>query len=212
MNIGFITDTHDDPRTIPWLEGAVKKYDIVCVGGDLGRSLQGPVVDFVIQHDNTFMVFGNHDTPNAIHPRILNGTKVSYRGVKIGGIGGALPVAGLPYEYDETEYLVLTGNLGKGVDILLLHQPPVHTRCDTVWYGAHIGSIALRKYIEESQPLLSMSGHIHESPGIDNIGRTLIGNPGAFFDTGDYLEATIDPVAMTLRKGLGPISEGSYDP
>jgi Icc-related predicted phosphoesterase len=211
MNIGFITDTHDDPRTMAWLEEAARKYDIVCIGGDLGRSLQGQIVDFVIGHDNAFMVFGNHDNPVTSHPRILDDSKIQYRGVTIGGIGGALPAGGFPNEHDETEYLIMAGNLGK-VDVLLLHQPPIDTRCDTVWDGRHIGSVAIRRYIEESQPLLSLSGHVHESPGIDRIGRTVIANPGAFFDTGDYLEATIDPVTVALRKGLGPISEGSYGP
>lgn len=206
MKLGFITDTHDDPRAIPWLEAAVKKYDVVCVGGDLGRTLLESITNFVIKNDNTFMVFGNHDYVIANHPRIFNGTKTRYHGITIGGMDGSLPVGGWPDEHDETEYLIMCENMGP-VDILLLHQPPKNTNVDVLYNGSHVGSVAVREYIEKTQPLLAVSGHIHESPGVDKIGKTVIANPGAFVDTGNYLEASITKktASVKLCNGPGPI-------
>jgi Icc-related predicted phosphoesterase len=50
--------------------------------------------------------------------------------------------------------------------------------------GEHIGSRAIRRWIERHQPLLTLHGHIHESPKqsgsfFDRIGSTVVINPGA---------------------------------
>jgi len=50
----------------------------------------------------------------------------------------------------------------------------------------HVGSRALRRYLERHQPPLALSGHIHESPRMtgayrDLVGRTLGVNPGQFW-------------------------------
>jgi hypothetical protein len=46
------------------------------------------------------------------------------------------------------------------------------------------GSISIRRAIERWQPLLSLHGHIHESRGVLNIGRTLCANPGSEYTEG----------------------------
>ena len=48
-----------------------------------------------------------------------------------------------------------------------------------------VGSIAVRDAIEKYQPMLGLHGHIHESRGASNLGRTLCVNPGS--DYGDGL-------------------------
>jgi uncharacterized protein len=47
-----------------------------------------------------------------------------------------------------------------------------------------VGSTAVRELIERYQPLLSLHGHVHESPGATRIGRTLCINPGSAYHTG----------------------------
>jgi Icc-related predicted phosphoesterase len=42
----------------------------------------------------------------------------------------------------------------------------------------------VRELIERYQPLLSLHGHVHESPGAMHIGRTLCINPGSAYHTG----------------------------
>lgn len=62
--------------------------------------------------------------------------------------------------------------------ILAIHEPPVNSRLDMIGNGQHVGSPAVRRFIEEKQPDLVLTGHIHESRGVDTIGRTTAFNPG----------------------------------
>ena len=67
--------------------------------------------------------------------------------------------------------------------IYVLHDPPYGTALDTLWNGQHIGSMAVRRFIEQYQPPLVLSGHIHEAPKVsgritDQIGDTVCVNPG----------------------------------
>jgi uncharacterized protein len=54
-----------------------------------------------------------------------------------------------------------------------------------------VGSTAVRKAIEETQPLLSLHGHIHEGRGTSRIGKTLCINPGSMYEQGTLLGAII---------------------
>jgi Icc-related predicted phosphoesterase len=71
--------------------------------------------------------------------------------------------------------------------IFLFHSPPYETNLDRmandgktvdhVPLDLHVGSIALRRFIEQRQPLVTLHGHIHESASLtgswkDRIGRT----------------------------------------
>ena len=47
-----------------------------------------------------------------------------------------------------------------------------------------VGSTAVRDAILEHQPMLSLHGHIHESRGICNLGRTTSINPGSIYPDG----------------------------
>jgi Icc-related predicted phosphoesterase len=72
--------------------------------------------------------------------------------------------------------------------ILLFHTPPYRTRLDRaaldgrqvdgVPLDVHVGSIAVRRFIERRQPLLTLHGHVHESARLtgswqERIGSTL---------------------------------------
>ncbi|OPY00289.1 MAG: Calcineurin-like phosphoesterase [Syntrophorhabdus sp. PtaB.Bin047] len=67
--------------------------------------------------------------------------------------------------------------------IYVIHDPPWNTNLDVLYGGQHIGSAAVRRFIEQHQPSAVLSGHIHESPKVsgkitDRIGETLCVNPG----------------------------------
>jgi uncharacterized protein len=49
---------------------------------------------------------------------------------------------------------------------------------------ASVGSVSVRRMIEEHEPLLSLHGHIHESAGVAQIGRTTSVNPGSDYSSG----------------------------
>ncbi len=67
--------------------------------------------------------------------------------------------------------------------VYIMHAPPLGTGLDVIFNGEHVGSRAIRKFIEEKQPLLTLHGHIHESPQMTGvwkevIGKTISSNPG----------------------------------
>jgi Icc-related predicted phosphoesterase len=81
--------------------------------------------------------------------------------------------------------------------VLVSHSPPRDTHCDLTGTGVHVGSRALRGYIERHQPPIVLSGHIHEAPRVsgfhrDRIGRTVVVNPGQF-GTSRLCGAWFDP-------------------
>ena len=89
--------------------------------------------------------------------------------------------------------------------LYVLHSPPRGTRCDMIGAATHVGSRAIRAFIERHQPPLVLSGHIHESPRVsssyrDAIGRSVVVNPGQFGTSrlcGVWFDA--DSPAATLR-------------
>ncbi len=83
----------------------------------------------------------------------------------------------------EEEIAPLAKDQKKGVSILLTHCPPFRTNLDKMMLGKHVGSLAVREFIEATQPALSLHGHIHESPLMtgsyrDRLGDTVCVNPG----------------------------------
>ncbi|HPQ39663.1 MAG TPA: metallophosphoesterase [bacterium] len=82
---------------------------------------------------------------------------------------------------------VLAGNDSLDRSIFLFHSPPYQTHLDRaaldgrmidhVPLDVHVGSIAIKKFIETRQPMVTLHGHIHESARItghwlQQIGRT----------------------------------------
>ena len=69
--------------------------------------------------------------------------------------------------------------------ILLIHTPPYDTPLDRaaldgkkhehVPLDVHIGSIAVKSFIEQRQPLLTLHGHVHESTRLTGGWKTKIG-------------------------------------
>ncbi len=72
--------------------------------------------------------------------------------------------------------------------VLLFHSPPYQTKLDRAaldgWMidhvpvDTHIGSIAVQRFIEKRQPLVTLHGHVHESARLtgawmDRIGQTV---------------------------------------
>lgn len=86
---------------------------------------------------------------------------------------------------DDLKKIALNENFSNA--IILFHGPPYNSlldradldnkKIDHVALDIHVGSIAIRRFIEEQQPLLTLHGHIHESTKLtgkwmEKIGRT----------------------------------------
>lgn len=105
-------------------------------------------------------------------------------GVGLIGVGWSAPTPfGTPCEVPDA-------TLGKWLDavharaggweqlLLVVHTPPYGTRADDLGGGRHVGSPAVRAFIERVQPIACLTGHIHEARSQDQLGRTTLVNPG----------------------------------
>ena len=116
--------------------------------------------------------------------RCLHGAYERYGDFVFIGVGGSIKSPfHTPFELTENEIMNV---LKKGIDrsltnyrcVLVSHNPPKNTKVDVTYTGDHIGSLSIRQFIEEIKPSIVFCGHVHESRGIDQIGDTLVVNPG----------------------------------
>ncbi len=193
MKILMITDIHSNPDKIySYLDN--NSVDEIIITGDVTEF--GPEKLFVdilnkfSEYANVHALFGNCDPKNSsklideskatnIHDNISN-----IGDIKLIGFGGSNPTPfDTPNEYtDEFLYESLSKYSDElttdSFTILVTHAPPLDTNSDKIASGAHVGSRAVRKIIEETQPTLNVCGHVHESIGQDTIGNTVVVNPG----------------------------------
>lgn len=98
--------------------------------------------------------------------------------------------------YSQAKELIAATDTSDMPIILVAHMPPYDTEVDKLHDGTHVGSPALREFIENIQPPLCLTGHIHEAKGEDTIGSTLIINPGMISE-GGWIEVTVDGTEVT---------------
>jgi Icc-related predicted phosphoesterase len=91
--------------------------------------------------------------------------------------------------------------------IFLFHSPPYQTKLDRaaldgrmvdhVPMDVHVGSMAIKRFIEERQPLITLHGHVHESTRLTGVWKERIGNTWAFNAAHDGPELAVvkfDPI------------------
>jgi len=81
--------------------------------------------------------------------------------------------------------------------VFVIHAPPLGTNLDRAYGNKSYGSQAVREALETHQPLMSLHGHIHESPTVsgswrDQLGKTTAINPGQNSRSLCYVFAEID--------------------
>ena len=115
----------------------------------------------------------------------------------------------LPTIEEELKSLPKAKNPSK--TIYVIHMPPARIELDVCQDGREVGSHAVYRFIEKTQPLLSLHGHIHESPsrsGIWNatIGKTVCVQPGQMkSDCLSYV--TIDLNSMKMERFEEPLAK-----
>jgi Icc-related predicted phosphoesterase len=216
MIIIAISDIHGHLTGIERISDELEKADLVILTGDIThfgkRNDAEQVIKAISRYTRSvFTIPGNCDSAEvfqylAENKISLHGNAFMYNGLAFIGLGGSLPCPGnTPGEFNEKQINeILIGAL-KAVDadspyILVSHQPPCNTRNDRVANGGHVGSMAVRSFIEEYQPLICFTGHIHEGVGIDWIKNTPIVNPGPLREGGyTYLEINAQRYCLEVR-------------
>jgi len=207
MRIVVLSDIHGVVSGLPQIAAELEEADWVVLPGDLtafgGIEAAADVIE-AIRHFNTkiLAVAGNCDRPECedyfeeagIN---LGGRKTVIEGIEFLGGGGSLPcLAPTPNELTEPELKRALDDLARQRDtnlpcILVSHEPPFNTKADFAWNGQHVGSASVRAFIEQCQPIICFTGHIHEGHSLDEIGETQIINPGSWAQ-GRYAVAEIN--------------------
>ena len=94
------------------------------------------------------------------------------------------------YSTIQQDLATLAGEGSLDNAVFLFHGPPYDTNLDRaandektvdhVPLDLHVGSIAVRRFIEQRQPLVTLHGHIHESVRLTGSWRDRIGRTHAF--------------------------------
>lgn len=197
MKLLVISDGHGAIDNLSALSNIVLNVDLVLFAGDFAAFNQAHTgLPFLKKlrsmHENVYSVLGNCDSPEFIeelkkHNINMQATCTHFKDFILLGSGGASKFTGTtPNERNDTD---LASDInqhyeekeGKNI-ILVTHNPPHGVKTDKVAPLVHVGSKLIRKFIEEKEPILAISGHIHEAFGVDSIGHTLLLNPGALCD------------------------------
>ena len=96
---------------------------------------------------------------------------------------------------------VLAGDAELDRAVMLFHAPPHETNLDRaaldgvsvehIPLDVHVGSIAIRRFIEDHQPLVTLHGHVHESARLAGSWRERIGRTWCFSASHDGPELAL---------------------
>jgi uncharacterized protein len=208
MKILVITDLHG--QSADDLLG-FRDVDLVLVLGDVTT---GAGVAETIKrieplrrsYPGLYAVPGNWERPESIHWLNEEGLNIDtrvvrFKGLLIFGLGGSIPT---PFNTpNETTEDVFAQKLStcpepcKDERLVICSHTPPYGACDKVFLGKHVGSESLRKFIDKRSPDLLLCGHIHEARGMEQIGATIVINPGtapkhyALIDIEEQISATL---------------------
>jgi len=220
MKIVYATDIHGDRPTYERL--LEQKADAILIGGDLcpGFDLHEQrafLEDYLIPRLTkvnvpVLIIMGNDDyqinsdlleradKEGTLH--FLNTRTLELQGFRFAGYSYINPGPLLIRDWIKSESEIAHDIKNLKADVLLIHVPPAATPLDMVWNGDHVGSTAVRDFIVKTQPLLSLHGHIHESPDLTGaretlLGKTLAMNPGER----RIVEIDLSTLRESLKKG-----------
>jgi uncharacterized protein len=172
-----------------------------------------------------YVMGGNDDFP-AVLTALSGGKRVRYvEGIKV-LIAGEFEMISVGYsnrtpwnsprEVDDDELGEMVRKLAEQINdqhnaIFNVHCPPYGTALDLapeiddqlrikMQLGqpnmSHVGSEAVRRVIDDYQPMLGLHGHCHESRGIVRLGRTVCLNPGS-----EYANGVLRGAIISMSRG-----------
>lgn len=192
MKLLAMADIHGHVKNIPLLANAAKDCDVILVAGDItdfgtGQQARSVLAALSDLGKPVLAVSGNCDPAEVDMMLKQKGVSLMKKPVQIDGV----VFVGFPYPVPDA---AIKNEPARQIPsqvpvVLVTHQPAWGTDLDIQAMTRHTGSRAVRSFIEHHQPRLAISGHIHEARGTDQLGSTVLVNPGPFRN-GCY--ATID--------------------
>jgi len=215
MRILAIADIHESYDRV---DGILKKeagYDVIVIAGDV--TTRG-TIDEALEALRRFerygkpvlAVSGNMDLASLDAGYEQLGVGMNARGVVLHDVG-FFGVSGCPFTPMKTPNEVSEEEIGRRANagwkdvqdarwkVFVPHTPPARTKLDKLFVGTHVGSEAIRTFVEERQPDVLICGHIHEARGVDTLGKTQMVNCGPA-GKGSYVTVEIDEkIRVELR-------------
>ncbi|WP_292391596.1 metallophosphoesterase [Methanosarcina sp. UBA5] len=191
MKILAISDPHGDYSKIKEMIEKAENFDLVVIAGDITNF--GPdekVEELMEMFDRPVLAIpGNCDhrsilkALDASKATNLHGKAEQIGNIRFIGLGGSNTTPfNSPFELSEEEIeTALEGMVCSAENnddcstiVLLTHAPPYGAR-DELPFG-HVGSKAIQKFLDRVD--LIVCGHIHEAKGLEQVGKTVVVNPG----------------------------------
>ncbi|GBC72243.1 3',5'-cyclic adenosine monophosphate phosphodiesterase CpdA [archaeon HR03] len=192
MKVLQASDIHGSMAAASALAEKAMNYDIVVLVGDIthfGAVPQAEPILATVAKSGRPVLFvpGNCDHPSLLGWRPPNKNIINIHGaiVRQGGYdfyglgGGNLSPFNTLIEFSEEEFESMLSKFNPASEsfILISHTPPFGVDAD-IGRGRHLGSTAIRKFVETKRPLAVCCGHIHEGRSISKIGETVVVNAG----------------------------------
>ena len=192
-----VGDIHDEPGLFARIPELAQADGIIVTGGVKQAEM---VMDVLRAHNpRIWAQIGNMDRPEVdewlsglgcnLHTQVHELTPDT----AIFGIGAStFTPFGTPSEFPESTFAGWLENSWQKArkyphTVLVSHNPPKDSACDVIPGNIHVGSTAVREFLEEAQPDVCLCGHIHEARAVDRVGRTIVVNPGALAQGGYVL-------------------------
>ncbi len=199
MKVLLLTDIHGNRENLEEILSR-EEFDAVLCAGDISDAREysdyssklDEILDILEEKGRLAKAIpGNMDPEKecvgSLIDRRMNLHKniASFRDFEAVGFGGGLTPFGTPFEPSEEDIKnslnTLYSRMTAERKVAVIHQPPKDTDVD-IAEGDHVGSEKVRELIEENSFGLVLTGHIHESRGIDELSDTVIVNPGPVLD------------------------------
>ena len=194
MRIIAFSDIHGAYERVKRILQKEQTFDAVVLAGDLTTHGTASEAMNVIRELQSFgkpmfAVAGNMDTPAFDEAYASLNVDINAHGVVLGETG-FFGISGSPFTPMHTPYEIAEEEIARRAKrgwesvaacrwkIFVPHAPPRGTKLDNIAGGIHVGSTAVRSFVEIHQPDVLVCGHIHESRGIDRLGNTQMVNCG----------------------------------
>jgi uncharacterized protein len=218
MKLLCLGDLHGNGAALARILERAESADLMLLAGDLTNFGSPDEAEALVRQAGglgsvVLAVAGNCDSA-AIDRRLgelgvgLHGRGITHAGVGFHGLSAIPPWGPRMYQFAEDALAAVLGQGLAEIDgaarrVVLSHVPPHGGRLDRTLLGFHVGSHALRRFIDHARPQLLVCGHIHEARGVERLGATTVVNCGparAGYHAVVELGNAADEIAVELRR------------
>lgn len=195
MKVLFFIDTHGSASALKNIREKAKEADLLVCGGDF-TIFENDMTQILREFNNIgkpiLIIHGNHETSSSVMIEceqlknmhfIHNNYYISDDLIFYGFGGGGFSIRDEAFTHSAESFIKELENISSKNNkkyrlVLITHAPPYGTKLDDI--GEHVGNKNITEFIQKHQPIIAMSGHMHDTAGVeDKINNTRIFNPGS---------------------------------